>query len=139
MADKETKMKKSTKRLWAARLLALVVMSFGLSLLASMAAENRQAYKRRVEIRANENIGQIVSAVEELGRDDINIQTKDESLFVRRLGFLQGAGALFVAFGIFLAIYHTIYCVINGLLDLMKEDDSQLEGRLTDDLIEPSR
>ena len=126
-------MKESAKRLWGARLLALVVMSVSISVFISMAPENTRGYKKRVTIRAGGDVGQIVTAVEELDRDDIQIKTSDESWFASRPGFLAAAPGMFVAFGIILAIYHTIYCVINALLGLMKEpDDSQRETRLTD-------
>ena len=132
-------MKESAKRLWGARLLALVVMSVSMSVLVSMTRGNWPAYKKRVEIRANENIGQIVTAVEELGRDDIQIRTRDESRFAGQSTFLGVALGLFVGLTVLLTIYHTIYCLINGVLGLGRErDDTASQNRLTDDFIEPA-
>ena len=139
MAERVARMKESPKRLWAARLLALVVMSVSMAVLVSMTRGNRPGYKKRVEIRANENIGQIVTAVEELGRDDIQIKTRDESRFAGQSAFLGVALGMFVGLTVLLAIYHTIYCLINGVLGLRRErDDTASESRLTDDFIEPA-
>lgn len=126
-------MKESTRKLWTARLLALAVMSFVLSFVASMATENGQLYKKSIEIRTTENVGEIISAVEVLGRDDVEIKTKDAPWSVKKPVLLWGTIGLFMAFGFFLAIYHTIYCMIDGLLGLIKDDSGQLHGHLTEE------
>ncbi|MBL7106746.1 MAG: hypothetical protein ISS77_03965 [Phycisphaerae bacterium] len=52
-----------SKRVWAARLLALLVMSFGLSLLVSIDSANKMPYTKRIEIKANNNVEEIINAV----------------------------------------------------------------------------
>ena len=121
-------MKESSKRVWTARLLALLVMSFGFSFLVSTAPGNKQVFKKRIEIRVNENVGEIVTAVEKLGRDDIHIKIKDESfLFVRKPRLLWGGAGLFIAFGMLLGLYHAIYCIISSLLNRKERDDNLLK------------
>ncbi len=121
-------MKESSKQVWTVRLLALLVMSFGFSLLVSMAPGNKRVFKKRIEIRVNENVGEIVATVEKLGRDDIHIRTKDESFwFVRKPRFLWGGAGLFVSLGMLLGIYHVIYCIISSLLNRKERDDNLLK------------
>ncbi len=120
-------MKGSSKQVWTVRLLALLVLSFGFSFLVSIAPENKRIFKKRIEIRVNENVGEIVAAVEKLGRDDIHIKIKDESFwFVRKPRLLWGGAGLFVAFGMLLGIYHAIYCIISSLLNRKERDDNLL-------------
>lgn len=119
-------MKEISKRVWAVRLLALLVMSFGFSFLGTTTYESRQTFKKRVVIKANENVGEIVSVVEKLDRDDINIKVRDESWYRRKPIFLWVGAGLFVGLGFFLGIYHTVYCVINGLLNWRKRDETLL-------------
>ena len=121
-------MKDLSKRLWTARLLALLVMSFGLSFLVHIAPESK--FKKKVEIRANENVGEIVTAVEQLGRDDIYIKTKDETWAALKPGFFAIGVSLFLFFGIFLGFYHAIYCIISSLLNRIERDDNLLNPTL---------
>ena len=113
------------KRVWTARLLALLVMSFGFSYLVNIAPESK--FKKRVEIRANENVGEIVTAVEQLGRDDIHIKTKDEPWPALKSSFLGTGVGLFLGFGMLLGFYHAIYCIISSLLNRKERDDSLLK------------
>ena len=119
-------MKEISKRVWAVRLLALLVMSFGFSFLGTTTYESRQTFKKRVVIKANENVGEIVSVVEKLDRDDIYIKVRDESWYRRKPIFLWVGAGLFVGLGFLLGIYHTVYCVINGLLNYRKRDETLL-------------
>lgn len=125
-------MKESSKRVWTVRLLALLVMSFGFSFLVSIDPGNKRIFKKRIEIRVNKNVGEIVATVEKLGRDDIHIKTKDESFwFVRKPRLLWGGAGLFVGLGMLLGIYHAIYCIINciisSLLNRKERDDNLLK------------
>ncbi|MBC8482041.1 MAG: hypothetical protein H8D47_05185 [Planctomycetes bacterium] len=116
-----------SKRVWAARLLALLVMSFGLSLLVSIDSANKMPYTKRIEIKANNNVEEIINAVENLGRDDLYITTKDKGWYIKKPIFLWVGMGLFVSFGFFLGIYYVIYCCINGLLNPMTREDNLLK------------
>lgn len=121
-------MRNSSKRVWTARLLAILVISFGFALLISLAPEKKQIFTKRIEIRANENIGEIVTAVEKLGRDDIHIKVKDESTWYNKKPFFLWRGVgLCLSFSIILAIYHGIYCCISCLLNRKERDDNSLK------------
>jgi len=123
-------MEKSSKQVWAARLLALLVMSFGLGFLTSMTPENKQPFRKRVEIRANENLGEIVAAVEKLNRDDIHIKIKDSSWCIKNPIFLWSGVGLFISLGCFLGIYHAIYCVIGSFFNRKEKNDSLLNPKV---------
>ncbi len=123
-------MRDSSKRVWTARLLAILVISFGFAIFPSI-TENKQIFKKRIEIKANENVGEIVAAVEKLGRDDIHIKVKDEStLYNKKPFFLWMGMGLFLSFSILLAIYHGIYCMISCLLNRKERDDNLLKPTL---------
>jgi hypothetical protein len=115
------------KRVWAARLLALLVMSFSLSFLVSRAPANRIQFKKTIEIRAYNNVGEIINAVENLGRDDLYITTKDRGWHAKEPIFFWSGMGLFVAFGFILGFYHVIYCVINELLNRTTSEDNLLK------------
>jgi len=83
-------------------------------------------FKKRVEIRANENVGEIVTAVEQLGRDDIHIKTKDDPWLALKPRFFWTGVGFFWAFGLFLGFYHAIYCIISSLLNRKEGDDNLL-------------
>ncbi len=119
-------MVESPKKVWTVRLLALLVMSFGFSLLICLTPGNKQIFKKRVEIKANDNVGEIVAAVEKLGRNDINVKTIDESWFERKPKLLWTTAGLFISIGFFLGIYYIIYCIINSLLSRKERNDDNL-------------
>ena len=116
-------MRDSSKQVWIARLLALLVMSFGFSFLMRIAPESKEVFKKRIEIKANENVGEIVNAVEKLARDDIYIQIKDEYWAAQKSKFLWRWIALFATLGILLGIYYIIYCIVHSLLNRKERDD----------------
>jgi membrane protein implicated in regulation of membrane protease activity len=121
-------MRDSSKRVWTARLLAILVISFFFAFLVSIAPEKKEIFKKRVEIKANENVGEIVTAVENLGRDDIHIKVKDESAWYNKKPFFLWMGVgLFLSFSVILAIYHAIYCIISSLLHRKAIDDNLLK------------
>ena len=121
-------MRDSSKRIWTARLLAILVLSFSFTFLASITSENKQIFKKRIEIRANENVGEIVTAVEKLGRDDIHIKVKDESTWYNKKPFLLWMGmGLFLSVSILLAFYHGTYCAISYLLNRKGRSDNLLK------------
>ena len=116
------------KHVWTARLLALLVMSFGISLLSSgVAPANKIHFKQIIEIRANNNVGEIIDAVENLGRDDLYMTTKDHGWYAKEPKYFWVGIGLFVGFGFILGFYHGIYCVINELLNRMTREDNLLK------------
>ena len=121
-------MRDSPKRVWTARLLAILVISFLFAFLVSFAPESKQIFNKRIEIRANENVGEIVAAVERLGRDNIHIKVKDESSWYNKKPFVLWMGiGLCLSFSIVLAIYHVIYCIISSLLNRKERNDNLLK------------
>jgi len=120
-------MKKSSRSIWTVRLLALLVMSFGISLLISLSPNKNLLFKKRVEIIANDNVEEIINAIENLGRNDVNIKTKSKSWCARKPLFLWFGMGMFVLIGFCLAVYHAIYCIIGSLLNRKERDDNLLK------------
>jgi hypothetical protein len=82
------------------------------------------AFRKTIEIKTNENIGEIITAVEKLCLEDIKIKATDT---FEGIGFLPLWVILFLVFGILLAVYHAIYCIISSLLNLKEKDDGLLK------------
>ena len=104
---------------WGARILALLIFSMAISALISIIPQNSQSFQKKIEIKANENIGEIVSAVENIGRNDIKIDIRDEWWGYRSKGFARffwSTVGLFFSFGFILGIYYLIYCLCRALL-----------------------
>ena len=117
-------MPSSKKRLWLARLLALLIVSLAFSLLVGLVPENRDYYAARVEIRTNGNIGDIVAVVEDLARDDISIKTRETSWLTRNARFPYITMSIFIWAGLFLGFYHAIYCAVNSIFGWTRHHDN---------------
>ena len=118
-------MKDSSKQVWIARLLAILVMSLGVAFISYITLEEKLIFKNRIVIKANENVGEILAAVKKLGRDDIQIEEKYvRTWWYNKKAFFLSMGAWsFLFFSIILAIYHAIYCIINCLLTRKEKED----------------
>ena len=109
-------MEANNRQVWMARILALLIISLGLSIIVGFNRNKTQVFTKRIEVRAGSDTGEIISAVERLGRDDIAIDVRDEWQVYGKLGFLKAALGMFIAFGIILAIYHAVYCLCRALI-----------------------
>ncbi len=104
---------------WGASILALLIVSMAISALISIAPENPQPFKKKVEIRANDNIGEIVSAVENIGRNDIEIDVQDEWWgygSTRLARFFWSTIGSFFSLGFLFGVYYLVYCLCRALL-----------------------
>jgi len=119
--DKEIKMKESNKRVWIARLLALVIMSLLVSFGFRSAAKRMTRFENRITIGVNGDIGDVIASVEALGRKDIDIITKNQPVLGEGKFSKLFIGVFFML-GVFLSIYHAIYCVLWALMPIKRED-----------------
>lgn len=114
-------MKESNKRVWIARLLALVIMSLLVSFGFRSAAKRMTRFENRITIGVNGDIGDVIASVEALGRKDIDIITKNQPVLGEGK-FPKLFIGMFFIFGVFLSIYHAIYCVLWALMPIKRED-----------------
>ena len=114
-------MKESNKRVWIARLLALVIMSLLVSFVFRSGAKRMTRFENRITIGVNGNIGDIVASVEVLGRKDIDITTKNQPVLGEGKFSTVVIGVFFML-GVVLSIYHAIYCVLWALMPIKRED-----------------
>ncbi len=114
-------MKESNKRVWIARLLALVIMSLLVSFVSHSAAKRMTRFENRITIGVNGDIGDIVASVEALGRKDIDIITKNQ-LVLGEGKFSKLFLGMFIIFGVFLSIYHAIYGFLLALMPIKREN-----------------
>ena len=121
MEDKEINMKESNKRIWIARLLALVIMSMLISFLFHSAAKKMTQFENKITIGVNGDIGDIIASVEALNRKDIEIITKNQYV-VGQGEFHMVVIGVFTIFGLILSIYHVIYGVVLALMPIKRED-----------------
>jgi hypothetical protein len=119
--DEEIKMKESNKRIWIARLLALVIMSLLTSFVFHPAAKKITQFENNITIRVNGDIGDIIASVEALGREDIEIITKKQWVLGEG-DFHMVVISMFVLFGVILSIYHIIYGVLLALMPIKRVD-----------------
>ena len=114
-------MKESNKRVWIARLLALVIMSLLVSFGFRSAAKRMTRFENRITIGVNGDIGDVIASVEALGRKDIDIITKNQPVLGEGKFSKLFIGVFFML-GVFLSIYHAIYCVLWALMPIKRED-----------------
>jgi len=119
--DKELNMKESNKRVWIARLLALVIMSLLASFVFHSAAKKITPFENKITIGVNGDIGDIIASVEALGRKDIEIITKKQWVLGEGEFPMVVIGVFFML-GVVLSIYHTIYGVLLALMPIKRED-----------------
>jgi len=121
LVDKEINMKESNKRIWIARLLALVIMSLLISFLFHSAAKKMTRFEKRITIGVNGDIGDIIASVEALNRKDIEIITQKQ-LLIGQGEFHMVVISAFIMLGLILSIYHVIFSVLWALMFIKRED-----------------
>ena len=114
-------MKNSSKRIWIARLLALVIMSLLISLLFHSAAKQMTLFENKITIGVNGDIGDIIASVEALDRKDIEIKTQKQLVYGQGEFHMVVIGT-FIMFGVILSIYHAIFSVLLALMPIKRED-----------------
>jgi hypothetical protein len=114
-------METEDKSYWGTCILALLIVSLAFSTLVIFNPERAQHFKKRIEIKTNENVGEIVSAVENLGRKDISINIHDEwwgygsTRFTR---FLWASVGFFFLIGFLVGIYSVTFRLCRVLLKM---------------------
>jgi hypothetical protein len=121
MAEKEL-----PTRTWTARILALLVLSMIISSLVFLNPQNKKGYTKRIDIRTDKDTGEIVTAIEKLGRNNIDIKVSEDYWYWsgKKIRFFLMTVSGFFAFGVLLLIYYAIYCLINFVLHTKRTDES---------------
>ncbi len=104
----------SPKKVWLARLTALLLMSLGMYFLNTI-TEDKIDYTKKVEIKAKGNVGEIINTVEQLGRNDLSIKVRDKVWFEKKPEFALQSLAYFLSFGFPLGVYYIIYLIVTSL------------------------
>lgn len=120
-------MEDSKKQMWAMRLLTLLVLSVALSVFFKFGPNTLTKYENRIEIRANDHVGEIITAIEAMQREDIHIVTSGKELTMNEYQLIPLIIGFFLFIGIVLGVYHTLYCLLNALFNMTRRDDSTLQ------------
>lgn len=120
-------MEESARRVWVVRLLPLLIMACGPTFLIMFTQMPHHAYPGRIEIRANENIGEIISAVEALGREDVHIKVRDVMVLGETQGFFKLGLGFFVIFGLNVLIYYGLRALVERVIMPRTRDMGLLE------------
>ncbi|MBN1362306.1 MAG: hypothetical protein JW993_17050 [Sedimentisphaerales bacterium] len=119
-------MNTSDKLTWLARLLALIVMGFALSVLGILQRKATGPYTHTIHITADGHPDEIVAAIEQLGRPDVAIDVK-ETPWYNRTGLLQSTIGITISLGFFLGFYHAVCCALRALLCKLYPDPTLIE------------
>lgn len=119
-------MDNSDKLTWLARIIALVVMAFALSVLGWLQQKAAGPYTHTIQVTADGNPDEIVAALERLVRPDLTTKVKEVPLYDRS-GLLAGTLGMTIALGFYLGFYHALYCAVNALLSKLHPDRTLIE------------
>lgn len=121
-----------TKRIWLARLIALVLMAFGLSLLVTRSLREGGPYTHTVRVKVDGNAGEVLAAIEELNRPDVRVRWRKAPWYTRRLSPVSSTFvmtlSLTFSLGFCLGLHHAVYCAIWAVLSKVQGDNTLMDG-----------
>ena len=119
-------MEQSSRQIWSARLLALLLMAIGVTLIITVLKISYGNYDSQITIWTNDK-EKVVAAVEGLGLADVKINSRDIVESPEWLFMAKAVVSVFVGLGFCLGIYYAIYCVVNAFLFGYKKDEGLLD------------
>ncbi len=119
-------MNTSDRLTWLARILALIVVAFALSVLGILQRKATGPYTHTIHITVDGNPDEVVAAIEQLNRPDVTTDVK-ETFWYGRNSLPQSVIGTTISLAFFLGFYHAIYCAIRALLSKLQPDPTLIE------------
>lgn len=119
-------MEDSKNQVWTIRLLALLVFSVLFSLFFKFGPYVSTKYKHSIEIKTNDNVGEIITAIEALQREDIHFESEGDEMYMNEPNLISLIIGSFVLIGVVLGIYHALYCLLNALFNKVRSNNADL-------------
>lgn len=121
-----------TKRMCLARLIALVLMAFGLSLLVTRSLREGGPYTHTIRVKVDGNAEDVLAAIEELRRPDVRVRWRKAPWYARGVSPVSSTFvmtlSLTFSLGLGLGLYHAVYCAVWAVLSRIQGDNTLMEG-----------